>query len=66
MFLGQFFVFKCDFCDEEFERPGYGLPDGMKWIAANMLRGLNKRHICAACIKKGKHGDEKLRNSGEL
>jgi hypothetical protein len=65
MFLGRPFIFQCDFCKIILQKIGYGLPDGMKWIAGNYLKDQQLRHICAECIAKEAHGEEKLHDSGK-
>jgi hypothetical protein len=78
MFIGRPFLFQCDFCKITFQKFGYGLPEGMKWIAGNYLKDQPLRHICADCIKKRIDSKvisfekgycvlegEKLHNSGE-
>jgi hypothetical protein len=51
MLIGRFFLFKCDFCNKEFEQKGYGLPDGMKYIPSNVTTNEKIRHMCHDCIK---------------
>jgi hypothetical protein len=65
MFIGRPFLFQCDFCKVIFQKFGYGLPEGMKWIAGNYLKDQPLRHICTECIAKEDHGDEKLHDSGK-
>jgi hypothetical protein len=64
MFVARPFIFRCDFCGICIAKIGAGLPKNMKWISANFLKNEPIRHICGDCVEKGRHGDEKLKDSG--
>ncbi len=66
MQVGKVYVYVCDFCQARHERVGYGLPEGMCWIAGDYRRDSPLRHICQACADQGRHADAPLRQSGSL